>query len=202
MRELIAILRGITPPEALPIAKALIGAGISKIEVPLNSPQPLVSIAAMQAEFGGEALFGAGTVLTTEQVEAVADTGAQMIISPNCDVAVIARTKALGLQSFPGVQTPSECFAALNARADGLKIFPAFLLGCAGLKALRAVLPPETRIYAVGGVGAADFGDWFRAGATGFGIGTALYQPGMGVQDVANCAAALVAAYDANTLES
>ena len=202
MRELIAILRGITPPEALPIAGALIGAGISKIEVPLNSPQPLDSIAAMQEAFGARAEFGAGTVLTPEQVDAVAETGAQLIISPNCDAAVIARTKALGLQSFPGVQTPSECFAALAAGADGLKIFPAFLLGVAGLKAVRAVLPPKTRIYAVGGVGADDFGAWLGAGAVGFGIGTALYQPGMAVQDVAERAAALVAASDANMRES
>lgn len=196
MRELIAILRGLTPAEAPAMAEALISAGITQIEVPLNSPDPFASIAVMQARFGDMALFGAGTVLQADQVDAVANTGAQLVISPNCDPKIIAHTKTRGLQSFPGVFTASECFAALAAGADGLKIFPAFVLGAAGLKALRAVLPPATRVFAVGGVGPADFRDWRAAGATGFGIGTALYQPGMAVQDVALRARAIVAAYD------
>lgn len=196
MRELIAILRGIKSDEALGVAETLIEAGITKIEVPLNSPDPFDSIAAMQARFGDVALFGAGTVLQAFQVDQLADTGAKMVISPNFDAAVMAQTKARGLLSYPGVLTPSECFAALNAGADGLKIFPAFLMGVAGLKALRAVLPPECKIYAVGGVGPADFAAWRKAGATGFGIGSALYQPGMDIHDIANHARAMVAAYD------
>jgi len=196
MRELIAILRGIKSDEALGVAETLIEAGITKIEVPLNSPDPFDSIAAMQARFGDVALFGAGTVLQAFQVDQLADTGAKMVISPNFDAAVMAQTKARGLLSYPGVLTPSECFAALNAGADGLKIFPAFLMGVAGLMALRAVLPPECKIYAVGGVGPADFAAWRKAGATGFGIGSALYQPGMDIHDIANHARAMVAAYD------
>lgn len=196
MRELIAILRGLTPAEAPAMAEALIAAGITKIEVPLNSPDPFTSIAAMQARFGDAALFGAGTVLQQGEVDRLADTGARMVISPNFNPGVVARTKTLGLLSFPGVLTPSECFAALDAGADGLKIFPAFLMGVAGLAALRAVLPPAAKVYAVGGVGPEDFSVWRKAGATGFGIGSALYKPGMAVQDVASRARALVTAYD------
>lgn len=196
MRQLIAILRGITNQQAVPIAGALIAAGITKIEVPLNSPNPLDSIAAMVAEFGELAEFGAGTVLSTAQVRAVADTGASIIVSPNCDPAVIAETKARGLTSYPGILTPTEAFAALAAGADALKIFPAFLMGVAGLQAVRAVLPSDTLIYAVGGVGPKDFGAWFDAGAAGFGIGSAVFKPGFSVDDVTSRARAMVAAYD------
>jgi 2-dehydro-3-deoxyphosphogalactonate aldolase len=145
---------------------------------------------------GDRALIGAGTVLTEAEVDGVAEAGGRLIVSPNCDPAVIRRTKALGLQSFPGVLTPTECFAALNAGADGLKIFPAFLLGQEGLKAIRAVLPPMTGIYMVGGVGPDSFAAWRRAGATGFGLGTSLFRPGDRAEDVAPRAAATVAAWD------
>lgn len=196
-RRLIAILRGVGPAQAVAVATAAVEAGIGWIEVPLNSPDPLRSIAAMQEALGARARIGAGTVLTPEQVRAVAATGATFVVSPNCDLRVIERTKDLGLGSYPGVFSPSECFAALGAGADALKIFPAGMMGTGGLKALRAVLPEGTAVYAVGGVGPADFADWRAAGADGFGLGSSLYQPGWEAGRVAEQARASVRAYDA-----
>ena len=196
-RPLIAILRGVSTDEAAAMAEVLVAAGITQIEVPLNSPTPFASIAAMKSAVGADAIIGAGTVLSTDDVGRVRDAGGELIVSPNCDQRVIMATKAAGMASWPGVMTPTECFAALKAGADGLKIFPASILGPDGIKAIRAVLPKGTLVYAVGGAGAENFGEWMAASADGFGIGSALYKPGLSVDDVAARAKDLVAAYEA-----
>ena len=195
-RPLIAILRGVTPPEAKDIASVLIEAGITRIEVPMNSPDPLASIEAMATNFLDVAQIGAGTVLNTQVVQSVADAGGKLIVSPNANTDVIKATKQLGLASFPGVMTPTECFAALDAGADGPKIFPASLLGPDGIKALRAVLPTGTEVYAVGGADHTNFAEWMAASVDGFGIGSALYKPGFTPAEVAKRAALMVQAYD------
>lgn len=196
-RPIIAILRGITPPEAAAVAEVLIRAGVTRIEVPLNSPEAFSSIATMLQEFGQTALIGAGTVLAVPDVARLAEMGARLVVSPDCNPEVIVATKAAGMLSFPGVFTATECFAALRAGADGLKIFPASIMGPSGIAALKAVLPKACPIYAVGGAGVDNLGAWLRAGANGFGIGTALYRPGDGADAVAAKARALVTAYDA-----
>lgn len=195
-RPLIAILRGVKPAEAVDIAGALIDAGIDRIEVPLNSPHPFDSITAMTKAFGDIALIGAGTVLTLADVAQVKAAGGKLVVSPNADIDVIESTKAHGMQSFPGVLTPTEMFAAIKAGADGLKIFPAFKLGLDGFKAVKAVLPPDMPVFAVGGVGPEDFKDWIDAGAAGFGMGSSLYKPGFTPAQVSQRAKDMVAAYD------
>jgi 2-dehydro-3-deoxyphosphogalactonate aldolase len=197
-REIIAILRGVRPEESVDIGHVLIDAGITTIEVPMNSPEPLKSISAMVNAFGAKASIGAGTVLTAEQVEQVAGAGGQLIVSPNTVPEVIEATKSQGLDSYPGVLTPTECFTALRHGADGLKFFPSMLIGPAGLAAVLAVLPKGTQTYAVGGVSAKNFSDWIKAGVTGFGIGSGLFKPGYSPSEVKVKAEQIVTAYDAS----
>lgn len=195
-RNIIAILRGVLPQDAVAICEEILAAGIDRIEVPLNSPEPFDSIARIVDAIGDRALIGAGTVLSVADVDKVNAAGGRLVVSPDCNPEVIAHTKALGLQSYPGVMTPTECFAALRAGADGLKFFPGDMIGPAGLNAVRAVLPKGTEAYAVGGANPSNFKDWVAAGATGFGIGSAIFKPGDTPADVRVKADAIVAAYD------
>ncbi len=184
---LVAILRGITPAEAEPVGEALVGAGWALVEVPLNSPRPLESIAALARRWP-QALVGAGTVTSAGQVRQVHAAGGRLVISPHFDREVVASALALGLACVPGVATPSEAFAALGAGATALKLFPAEMIPPAAVKALRAVLPPAVRLLPVGGITPASMADYRAAGAAGFGIGSALYQPGRATADVAESA--------------
>jgi 2-dehydro-3-deoxyphosphogalactonate aldolase len=194
---LVAILRGVTPGEAAGVAQALFDAGVVCAEVPLNSPEPLLSIAAMRAAFGGRMLIGAGTVLTPADVDAVAEAGGEFVVSPNADAAVIRATKARGLYAMPGFFTPSEAFAAIGAGADALKLFPADQAGPAHVKALRSVLPREFPLFAVGGIDVAKMPAYLAAGVTGFGFGASLYKPGDSAAVVGVRAEALVRAFKA-----
>lgn len=196
-RHIIAILRGITPAETLGVCEALVAAGITMIEVPLNSPEALTSIAQASKALGGKAAIGAGTVLSTDDVNAVAKAGGTFIVSPDANEQVIEETVRLGLKSYPGVFTPTDAFRAVRAGATGLKFFPAEVLGPKGIKAMKAVLPPAMPVYAVGGANPDNFGEYFAAGCAGFGLGTYIYKPGMSVAQVAERAATAVAAYDA-----
>jgi 2-dehydro-3-deoxyphosphogalactonate aldolase len=194
---LVAILRGLEPERAVAVGEALVEAGFDIIEVPLNSPDPLASIAALVSALGDHALVGAGTVLTEAAVDSLAAIGAGLVVSPNCNPAVIRRTVAHGMVSLPGVFTPTEMFAALDAGASGLKLFPAEAASPAVIKAVRAVLPPQVPLLAVGGISAANMGDYLAAGATGFGIGGSLFKPGKPLADIAADARAIVAAFRA-----
>jgi 2-dehydro-3-deoxyphosphogalactonate aldolase len=194
---LIAILRGVQPHEAAAIAAALETAGIAIVEVPLNSPDPLVSIATLARDFGTRLLIGAGTVMTETQVADIARAGGRLIITPHADPAITRAAKTHGMIAIPGFFTPTEAFAMLAAGADALKLFPAEAAGPAVLRALLAVLPADTEVLPVGGIDAANIPAWRAAGAAGFGIGSAIYKPGDTPTIVAAKARALVAALPA-----
>jgi len=191
---LVAILRGLPPTDAIEVGRALVAQGLSVIEVPLNSPQPLTSIEALAAALR-DALVGAGTVLTAQQVREVHAAGGQLIVSPNFNAEVVHAAVGLGLVCLPGVMTPSEAFAALAEGASGLKLFPAEIITPAAVKALRAVLPGDALLLPVGGITPASMDAYRAAGASGFGLGSALYRPGMAAADVARRAAMFVQAW-------
>jgi 2-dehydro-3-deoxyphosphogalactonate aldolase len=189
---IVAILRGVKPDEIEGVGDALIEAGITVIEVPLNSPQPFESIARLAARHGHHALVGAGTVLEAADVPRLKEAGGKLVVAPNFDADVVRAAKAAGLASLPGVMTPSEGFAALKAGADGLKLFPAEIIPPAVFKAWRAVFPADCLMLAVGGVGVDNIKVYADAGASGYGIGSALYKPGRPAAEIGKLARALV----------
>lgn len=196
-RGLVAILRGLKPAEAIAMGQALFDAGIEAIEVPLNSPEPFVSIASIVEALPGTALVGAGTVLTPADVDGLHKAGGRLLVSPNIDAEVMARAMQYGMVTMPGVFTPTEAFQAIRFGASALKFFPASVLGAAGISAIRAVLPAQTLVGAVGGVSEKDFAGYKAVGVTVFGLGSSLFKPGMSVDEVAARARAAVTAWDA-----
>jgi 2-dehydro-3-deoxyphosphogalactonate aldolase len=193
---LIAILRGVTPPEVLSLAKVLVEAGFTGIEVPLNSPDPFTSVHRLAETYGDDVLVGAGTVLTAPDVRRATGAGARVIVAPNTDSDVITAAVKAGLRPYPGVATPTEAFSAIAAGARSLKLFPSEAVGIAGMRAWRAVLPPDVELLPVGGLDASNLGDWAAAGAGGAGLGTCLYRPGDGPEEVGERAEALVRAWE------
>lgn len=190
----VAILRGVRPDEVVAVTEALVSEGVRIVEVPLNSPEPLISIAALTEAFAGRALIGAGTVLSVGDVERVAAAGGRLVVSPNTNTAVIAATKRLGLVSSPGFQTPTEAFASLDAGADVLKYFPGEAATPAIVRALSAVIPKSVPILIVGGVAADTIDRWTDTPVAGFGIGSSLYKPGDSAATVGAKAKAFAAA--------
>ena len=195
-RNLVAILRGLRPDEALAVGTAVLEAGIEAIEVPLNSPDPFASIQTLASTLPGNALVGAGTVLSPEDVERLHDAGGRLLVSPNIDPAVMAPARRHAMVTMPGVFTPTEAFLALSLGASALKFFPASALGPRGIAAIMAVLPKDAVIGAVGGVSEKDFSDYAKIGVRTFGLGSSLFAPGMSVDEVRQRANAAVAAWD------
>ncbi len=191
--SIVAILRGVAPENVVGIARGLVGAGIRVIEVPLNSPNPFESISRLRDAVGTSCLCGAGTVLKADDVDRVRDAGGRLIVSPNTDPRVIARAVALGMVVMPGFATATEAFAAIDAGATRLKLFPASSYGPAHVKALRAVLPRDTALFAVGGIGAEQVTLWAEAGVSGFGFGSELFKPDYSIDEVISRAKRLVA---------
>ena len=181
---LIAIIRGVKPEEAADVAAAMYEAGIQIIEIPLNSPNPFKSIKNIIDVMGSKMVVGAGTVLTKDQVRELKDVGGQLVVSPNTNPEVISFTKELGMLSYPGVMTVSECFQAIEAGADGLKVFPADVVGMGFIKATKVVLPKNVPMFAVGGVDESNISIWKKNGANGFGLGSSIYKPGMGLEEI------------------
>jgi len=194
---LIAVLRGISPAEIPGVAGALVDNGFRILEVPLNSPDPMQSIALLARRFGERCLTGAGTVVEVADVAKVAQVGGRLVVMPHADVAIIREAKRLGLVCVPGVSTLTEAFAALHAGADGLKMFPAELLTPSVLKAWRAVLPPQALVFAVGGIRADNMRPYWEVGADGFGTGSNLYKPGAHADEVRAAAASYAAGFAA-----
>jgi 2-dehydro-3-deoxyphosphogalactonate aldolase len=195
-RGLVAILRGLKSSEAVAIGRAVHDAGIEAIEVPLNSPEPFVSIADLVKALPQTALIGAGTVLTAADVDALHKAGGRLLVSPNIDAEVMGRAMHYGMVTMPGVFTPTEAFQAIRLGASALKFFPASVLGASGIAAIRAVLPATTLVGAVGGVSDKDFAGYKAVGVSVFGLGSSLYKPGATVEDVSQRARAAVAAWD------
>ena len=195
-RGLVAILRGLKPEEAVAIGTAVYEAGIEAIEVPLNSPDPFSSIAGIAGALPATALVGAGTVLTAADVDGLHKAGGRLLVSPNIDADVMRRAMDHGMVTMPGVFTPTEAFQAIRLGASALKFFPASVLGAGGISAVRAVLPADTLIGAVGGVSEKDFAGYKAVGVTVFGLGSSLFKPGMRVDEVATRARAAVVAWD------
>jgi 2-dehydro-3-deoxyphosphogalactonate aldolase len=192
---LIAILRGVTPDEADSIAAVIVETGFGGIEVPLNSPDPLASIEIIARLFGDKVLVGAGTVLEQREIDEVAEAGAKLVVAPNADPEVIRYAAKLGLVMLPGVATMTEAFVALRAGASGLKLFPGEAIPPETVRAWRSVLPKETLLFPVGGITPERIGPYRRAGANGFGVGSALYKPSAGVEEVSRAAQAFAKAW-------
>ncbi|HET7413128.1 MAG TPA: 2-dehydro-3-deoxy-6-phosphogalactonate aldolase [Pararhizobium sp.] len=195
-RSLVAILRGIRPDEIEAAVDVLVEAGFTAIEIPLNSPDPFRSIETAVKVAPSGCLVGAGTVLTTADVDRLHDIGGRLVVSPNTAPAVIERASGFGMATMPGMMTPTEAFTAIEAGASALKFFPASVLGPSGIAAIKAVLPGDAEIGAVGGVSEEGFADYAKVGVRTFGLGSSLYKPGMAADEIASRAAAAVRGYD------
>jgi 2-dehydro-3-deoxyphosphogalactonate aldolase len=193
--SIVAILRGVTPDEVVAVSQTLYDAGIRVVEVPLNSPEPFISIEKLSKTFAEKMIIGAGTVLSVQDVNLLKAHGGQISVSPDCNEAVIARAKELGMEPLPGVFTPTEAFSAIRAGARHLKLFPAEVASPQTIKAWKAVLPKNVKIYAVGGVTPDNMGDWLSAGASGFGIGSSIFKPGISMAKISESAHSLVSAW-------
>jgi 2-dehydro-3-deoxyphosphogalactonate aldolase len=192
---IVAILRGVTPDEVVAVSQTLYDAGIRVVEVPLNSPEPFTSIEKLSKAFADKMVAGAGTVLSVQDVNLLKAHGGQISVSPDCNEATISRAVELGMVPLPGVFTPTEAFAAIRAGAKHLKLFPAEVASPATIKAWKAVLPKHVKIYAVGGVTPDNMGDWLAAGASGFGIGSSIFKPGISMAKISESAHSLVSAW-------